>query len=374
MTNAPDTAHFFSPARKRHASGPIPDGELQHGEPVESPALKRRRSNLANGFSTLSISARERQGFSPLPTYQESQELASDKEVDEDDVPGPSALQDVRVEYLPDSPRSRKRGSRRPVYGSSSTSEASGSSSPDSEITYILPAGPSRHHGAPQMPDSIEEPASTSADHFFTEDISDLKPRKRRHHDDDQQRKRRRNDEMDVDMDGTTANGGEAMGDVGGDYNRGRRKERGWYEPEKDRESKLLASDSDRPGIVVTSLSSSRESSVDSRASDKPIHLAQPGLQGFTISPSLLTRLLAEHRNRVDPNLPPEKALVPYKPLLPPGANWDEIVRMWRGDVGAADQTISDTGRFEEISDDVDVQAAPANAVDADMDMSMDIE
>lgn len=166
---------------------------------------------------------------------------------------------------------------------------------------------------------------------------------------------------MDVDMDGTCANGDEAMDDLGGDYDRGRRKERGWYEPEKDR-------------IVVTSLSSSRDSSVDSRASDKPIHLAQPGLQGFTISPSLLTRLLAEHRNRIDPNLPPEKALVPYKPLLPPGANWDEIVRMWRGDLAAADQTISDTGRFEEISDEIDDQAVPANAADTDVDMSMDIE
>lgn len=236
VANAPDPSHYFSPAKKRHASGPITDGELLNGEPVESPALKRRRSNLANGFSTLSISARERQGFSPLPTYQESQELASDKEVDEDDVPGSSAYQDVRVEFLPDSPKSRRRGIRRPVYGSSSTSEASGSSSPDSESTYILPAGPSRYSGAPQMPDSVEEPGPAPTDTLVMEDVSDWRSRKRRHDDDDQQRKRRRNDGMDVDMDGTSADGDEAMDELGGDYNRGRRKERGWYEPEKDRE------------------------------------------------------------------------------------------------------------------------------------------
>lgn len=135
----------------------------------------------------------------------------------------------------------------------------------------------------------------------------------------------------------------------------------GWYEPEKDR-------------IVITSLSSpesyaerlSRSPSPDlgprrQYSYEEHKHLAQPGQDGFTISPSLLTHLMAAQSDPFRPDLAynanPERGLVLYRPLGIPAA--ENIVKQW-------DQ--EDDGRFEEVDDDEDLRSdAPVVGVPMDM-------
>jgi hypothetical protein len=88
--------------------------------------------------------------------------------------------------------------------------------------------------------------------------------------------------------------------------------------------------------VVVTSLSDteSEDSSTESISSSKRSDLNQPGAQGFTLSPSLLTHLLNSQRNHFAPT--------PYKPLgIPPAP---DIVQQWPGQ--------DDSSRFEELDDD----------------------
>lgn len=137
-----------------------------------------------------------------------------------------------------------------------------------------------------------------------------------------------------------------------------------WYEPEKDRKS--TASRDERVtelthgvGIVITSIGSP-DSSVSSRSpSPTPSEqdrqaqarkLTQPGLQGFTLSPSLLTHLLSTQRDNLTASqmasmgLSGEKGLVLYR--SPPNFG---IVQEWPGQ----DMTsIVDEGRFEELDED----------------------
>ena len=76
--------------RKRRAASPSV-------LPSPSPEHKRRRPNLAHGFSSLSIDARPDRPKSPLPSYDDSQ--AAYNEVDDEDR---ARYDDVRVEELPD--------------------------------------------------------------------------------------------------------------------------------------------------------------------------------------------------------------------------------------------------------------------------------
>ncbi|EIW71933.1 hypothetical protein TREMEDRAFT_72608 [Tremella mesenterica DSM 1558] len=149
-----------------------------------------------------------------------------------------------------------------------------------------------------------------------------------------------------------------------------------WYEPERDR-------------IVITSLSdtstsSSRSTSPNSRAIRT---LEQPGMRGFTLSPSLLTHLLNAQRGDISTlHLPQstERSLVMYRPaVLPPGfSDWarkmlpnvnldlpmqgSEVVRTWRGEPGVI---MDDEGRFEELNDDGEMFISPANSPSDDVQM-----
>lgn len=62
-------------------------------------------------------------------------------------------------------------------------------------------------------------------------------------------------------------------------------------------------------GIYVSSLSD-----TSSEGEKTPPVLSQPGAQGFTLSPSLLTHLLAMHRDQVVPVVNQEKGLILYQP------------------------------------------------------------
>jgi hypothetical protein len=96
--------------------------------------------------------------------------------------------------------------------------------------------------------------------------------------------------------------------------------------------------------VVVTSLSDteSEDSSTESISSSKRSDLKQPGAQGFTLSPSLLTHLLNSQRNHFAPTPHQEKGLILYRPLgIPPAP---DIVQQWPAQ--------DDSSRFEELDDD----------------------
>lgn len=151
---------------------------------------------------------------------------------------------------------------------------------------------------------------------------------------------------------------------------------RGWYEPEKDR-------------IVVTSLDSpSPEPSPDfddmrsrsTTASPPPRdsqdasynyeenrNLSQPGTQGFTISPSLLTHILNAQRDQfgTQPNFsvePAERGLVLYRPLG--GMPAEDVVRQWQQKAKGKNRVRPqipdpDGHRFELVDDDEDLMSGP---------------
>jgi hypothetical protein len=135
----------------------------------------------------------------------------------------------------------------------------------------------------------------------------------------------------------------------------------------------------DVSGIVITSISpsSSRSTSPDGSSSR---NLSQPGEQGFTLSPSLLTHLLAAQREHwssygTTPNLSfdipnRERGLVLYRPLgIPPGIT-EEVARMWsEGGVPTHD----DEARFEDLDNEEVIQAEPSAAMEVDDDMDVDM-
>jgi hypothetical protein len=74
----------------------------------------------------------------------------------------------------------------------------------------------------------------------------------------------------------------------------------------------------------------------------------QPGENGFTISPSMLTRLLAARDNTLPLPFPQQRemGLVLYRPLgiaAEPDRDVRDVVREWRGAM------LEDSGRFEVI-------------------------
>lgn len=132
-----------------------------------------------------------------------------------------------------------------------------------------------------------------------------------------------------------------------------------------------LNAPADMSGIVVTSLSDSESEAPSSRStSPRRAHdLNQPGHQGFTLSPSLLTHLLATQKNCFDfSQPPPERGLVLYRPLgIPPGS---EIVEQWPGHENAVAGP-GDSARFEELDDDED-QGMGGMDVDPEEAMQLD--
>jgi hypothetical protein len=310
--------------------------------------------------------------------------------VDEDDASGRLRSHDVRVEVLSETPAKHRRA------GSSrlgrSTLDDSTSSTPsdasdegyDSDATFRLQP---RLDGKPQQADTIEHPDLPARSRAFVdglgvEDVTDRRGRKRSQEvaDEDFARvgKRRRSGaalDMDMDMDSLDNLQDEEIQEIPRD--RTRRSRTTWHEPERDRELPIhhrpYIDSADIPGIVITALSptSSRSSSPETSPSR---NLSQPGEQGFTLSPSLLTHLLAaqrEHWNKSDiSNLnfdqpKPETGLVLYRPLgIPRGmlqnlpnvspAMADEVVRMWRQ--GMMPNVSEDESRFEDLDDDEDLE------------------
>lgn len=140
-----------------------------------------------------------------------------------------------------------------------------------------------------------------------------------------------------------------------------------------------LWTEADMVGIIYTRLSESpSRSSERERSSSPPVQLSQPGTNGFTISPSMLTRLLAATKDSSIPfptQFPQQRemGLVLYRPLgIQAGQHLNQgdvrgIVREWAGKEG-------DSGRFEVVDEDEDLTLGDAEmegqeAGDMDIDM-----
>ena len=270
MTQAPFPAHqpfyaaaptptmpfYTTPNRKRRAATP-PSGNIITEDisgPASSPAGsttfqtppasassaehrdKRRRANLANVLSSMSLDQRSRRSPSPLPSYQESQAIQD--EVDEDDLFRQTVVEpdELQVEILPES-SSSTRADRQSFYASQSESSESESDISISEDIYRRPRRRYRRHAInTQQADAIEQPGTPwePADpiELGVEDMSSsTRRRKRRHELDGAPSMKRRRSDMDLEMDD---NGNEVEVD---DYEMRSRKAPTSYEPEKDRKS-----------------------------------------------------------------------------------------------------------------------------------------
>ena len=305
--------------RKRRAASPEtvvspwPIIENDHRE-------KRRRPNLANGFSGLSINHNATpRADSPLPSYDESQAIYNEPDEALETSPQPFDVHDVRVEELPDKTRG---------YSTSST-ESTSDDGYGSDVTFRL-RGKRKARGrfeVAQQADVVEQPE----DDVRVEEVHG---------------RRKREDDVEI--------GGSKRFKEDVEMGKSRRKME-WHEPEKDRMSPL--STKLKIGIVITSIgspTSSRESSPDHSR-----YLSQPGNKGFTISPSLLTHLLNSQREGLDMPFPMngEKGLVLYRPTKLPAGWTDEIVKAWQQGLG------QDEGRFEEV-DEIGVDEIVADGLE----------
>ncbi|ORX39368.1 hypothetical protein BD324DRAFT_649444 [Kockovaella imperatae] len=292
-------------------------------EPLEPHNDKKRRPNLANGFSGLSISPRLNRSVSPIPSYEESE--ATKHEVDEDDGRNLKPVgfdyeddkRDVRVEELPE--RSTSEWTR----DSTTSSSTSSREADDSDTTFRpIQRTKRRYARVAQQADSVEQPDDAVdptgqdlhvVDMDPSQDMGSARRKRRRKH---------RDGVMDMDSDDEPP------------PSRSRRKTK-WHEPEKDR-------------IIITSLGSS-DSEVSPESTPSPEtrrrYLSQPGAQGFTLSPSLLTHLLNSSQSL--PRPPAEKGLVLYRSMPIPS---DQIVNEWHGHPNIGHE--NDSLRFEEIDDD----------------------
>ncbi|WVW86320.1 hypothetical protein I302_108362 [Kwoniella bestiolae CBS 10118] len=334
MTMAAQPLH--TPLRKRAHSPPTQGAFFSDdGDLIPTTSYhrdKRRRPNLANGFQGLSISIDQPQ------TYDSN--LLED---DEGIGLGRSDTTDLKVEVLPEKEiRSHHHSNthhwsipNRAGPSSPSSSSTSTSSEGSSDVTFTR-----RHRGAPQQADEVVQPDQIEGQaDLDVEDITVASPRRRR-----------RDEEHGVGVRNKRARTGDVDMD-GGDL-----RKTSWHEPEKDR-------------IVITSLSdtsSSRDSRSASPEDDR--YLSQPGMKGFTISPSLLTHLLKTQRDQFAvKDLPPNNSLVLYRPLgIAPGEWDDAIVKMWQTNDG-----YEDSGRFEELDDDEIVDDDSHMNVDDDGDVEM---
>jgi hypothetical protein len=344
----------YTPNRKRRAATPPPTDQPPFGTvhlnwmgpsnsipeaPTEPTPHrdKRRRPNLANGLRGLSLTPKPDRGPEPLPSYTESQETRN--EVDEDDLfeTTPRLVDDLQVEVLPNTPRR----TRRPFpFASTSSSESSGEESRTSEDPYTFTTRRHRNRTLQsQQSDTVEQPTPPEEipDDLSIQDVTEPRGIKRPDETGSDRKHKRRREDMDVDM--------EMDDERKRDHSKWRRNTTS-YEPEKDRKSPPIrqAKHTDLAGVVVTSLSDteSEDSSTESISSSKRSDLKQPGAQGFTLSPSLLTHLLNSQRNHFAPTPHQEKGLILYRPLgIPPAP---DIVQQWPAQ--------DDSSRFEELDDD----------------------
>ncbi|KAL7424469.1 hypothetical protein Q5752_000153 [Cryptotrichosporon argae] len=295
---------------------------------------KRRRPNLTNGFSSLSLS----HGHAGRPVYHDldhdhEPDLAHGHDLFDGLEPTRAPVDgDVTVEVV--QPRRRRRRS----------SSTSSSTSADSDT--VRPRH--RRPVAPVLPDSVEMPTSPAQRLRARTQSGELglgvevldSPLKRKFGTDEGGRKRRREGDMDMDDEDAVEEIPRAHYDQG----------EGWYEPVKDR-------------IVVTSLSSPTHASRSSRSPTPDgdydyashSHLAQPGQQGFTISPSLLTHIMNAQRDQLIPAPSAEKGLVLYRPLgiYPATGSAPSGVGLGLGLQGSAQPRLEESlGRFEELGDD----------------------
>ena len=249
-TTSPSSPFAFSPPGLTPTSSRKRAADASPTSPYSpTPSTKKRRPNLANGFSGLSLSPRlDRLSPSPIPSYEESE--ATKHEVDEDDdlarprskpesVLGSEGIglghADVHVEELPD--RSTN-GWTRSSITSSSTSSAEDH---ESDSTFRpLQRQKRRYARVAQQADEVEHPdeagpSTVNPRDVQVEDVShNLLGRKRPDHEGERlSRRKRRKREADGDMD--MGSSGEEIEEIRPTARR-RRKTR-WHEPEKDRES-----------------------------------------------------------------------------------------------------------------------------------------
>jgi len=239
------TSPFF-PSRKRRAPSP-PSSPQQPIFPHQSGSTsshvdhhgKRRRPNLANGFSGLTINARSvDRASSPLPSYEDSQ--ATHHEVDDDEAISRSRLDlgDVRVEELPNFPRFPRRGD-----STSSSSTTPADEDYDSDSTYRLPSRSHRYAGVAQQADQVVQPnrESSGSTNLDVEDVTDQTPvrgRKRRDDFEDDLDAGWKQSRWDMDLDADMDMSDSELPEIPRMERQRRRTE--WHEPEKDR--KLLES------------------------------------------------------------------------------------------------------------------------------------
>ncbi|WWD15585.1 hypothetical protein CI109_100007 [Kwoniella shandongensis] len=421
----PSSSSFITPSKKRRAASPPPfpspfgttappsPWATTSNNPQPSPANpddtphrdKRRRPNLANGFSSLSISPNlEQTSRDQLPPTHDNFDHDDDEGIG---LTPHTDRNDLRVEILPEvtvpqhnSHNHHHHSTRHhwsipnhagPSSSSSSTSPTGSSEENyDSDATYTRTRH-GRYAGVAQQADEVVQPSDpasartsplgTTSTELGVEDVT-VSPgvRRRRSQEDaeyeDRMNKRQRSaGGMDVDMNGgQPGDEEENIEEISSSRNTRRRGKTVWYEPEKDR-------------IVITALSDSSRSSSRSPSPDSiENHLSQPGSQGFTLSPSLLTHLLKTQRDKLNgplgDMLKNDKSLILYKPLgIHPGGWTEPVVKSWESHE-------EDSGRFEEIPEDEQfpdsVSAAHTDADmeveggqqawDGDVDMAMDVE
>lgn len=336
-------------------SSPHDQRDPPSAEPIESletPTAKRRRPNLANGFSSLSLGGHQPREAEVLPSYDES--LATRHQVDDEDDDSPLSIEDIRVQQIPDREELAPHWSI-PSHASSSSASSStdDDAADESDTTFInkkrgRPAQVYRNPQKSQQPSCVEYPSDThepdsalDVEEVATE-WSSHGSRRARHGPDQVGVKKRRRSSTDHDI--------EMDEEPYGETRHGTRRRTEWHEPEKDR-------------IVITSLgsspSTSRSTSPDrSSVSEDRQLFSQPGDRGFTLNPSLLTHLLQSQRTNLSmaPDLPQERGLVLYRPLgIHAGGHPDlrSIVQTWQ------DQSASsaDASRFEELGEDEGVWA-----------------
>ncbi|WWC72151.1 uncharacterized protein I206_106111 [Kwoniella pini CBS 10737] len=378
---SPPSSILYTPSRKRRAASPNrPDLSSPLGA-NSTHKIKRQRPNLANGFQSLSISTDLLQNDlqtsdnmppSPNDPLQTDEGIGLTHHVDSDDV-----KVEVLPERFPDRPDLHHHHHSNTHHwsipnraGPSSSSSTSPTSSTednyDSDVTYTHP---SRRHrrfaGIAQQADEIvqpDQPPIQRGDDVSVEDITAHKGRRRREDLDEpfRAKRARKGPDIDIDMSNSDNLDNIDMDSSGG----GMKRRTNWHEPEKDR-------------IVITSLSDSSSSVGSSRSPSPEPHesqerlLSQPGMQGFTLSPSLLTHLLKSQRHHLRDNLnmtQAENSLVLYRPLgIPPGEFQESIVQAWQPGEGYAD-----SGRFEIVDDDENLEASQAPPVDDDGDVQME--
>jgi hypothetical protein len=245
--------------RKRRAGSPEPPSLIPT---QDTPSAKRRRANLANGFSGLSLTPRTPTTgpSSPLPSYGESE--ATKDDIEDSDQPDGLFVRspppdDLHVEVLPsaygsgiDSRYYHGNGHGNMSKWSLPATASSDEDDSDENGTFRLGSRTGlstrvrRLASVAQQADEVVQPGMEdegvmlggSAGDVVVEDVTDLevaRGRKRSGESSERPHKRPRSG-MDVDMDMDMDMGDDAEGS--GEMTERRRRRTEWHEPEKDRE------------------------------------------------------------------------------------------------------------------------------------------